>query len=841
MVKVAAAVGDGLSCAVTIVPGGNSNTDTIVDVQDSGDDISGNESDAEEAPRGDAQLPPLKPAWASPGSCANPVEIFCRIISVLLHPIVICLLLIALIFDLLIWWLRKFCSSNMGECLRREWACDLCVAISTGLVSFLRAFCLAAVGYYGRALKIMDSFRFFLSATLLVLTPWPFGRSRKLLTLARLDRTRAVVRMTKMWSRSASASRMESFQMWQEMETDGRTPDRRFECVKSQIAKGADIDFCNSEGKTVLHYFAAQLDAKYVKHLLNERASPNVQDVKGNTPLHAAAVSKYNSQDIVLTLLRDTRTDPCLYNNDGRTPLMLRLHKKKVQEPLRPVVTWDAIEEALAQQPVEFRLAALAELTPEKEPTALRLPDHLFCRASVGKQELMRRRHKIWELLLKPVTMVACVKKELTEVEKAILFYVWEASEGHVTLKEDARGAYRNQIDDVLEGTIGVIASELRKVQAELPRHCLQSLEHLPTSATVAAEDLHHGSFQGVPGWAVARDLVMAAKDLERLRVLPSAESLCDLVSRGILTCSTPRELEPLCKGRYFSFTRHQKQPRGTRNAAKSTPLQHSSSNLLRQSSSNLSPPDQECFQMERKVSIGSDHSAGWSPRSVAGRPPPSVVSTKSTQSSRTASSRGSSSSAASGHSQLSNKRDPKLEFWLGLVTLWTLALHLYARPSFIRKMLSIAQPQEVFHAPVKTFQQVMACTHEYIEDGLREWGEKVLAPLRVIDILSCVIEAASAERVAVIESELAKRFPVVVKESSYTFGANDDGGKHCHHRFLLVHQVDFTELGHVSLLVEVRVILAARVKRKQDGKGISLSKAVPLLSAPPKILKTIE
>jgi len=59
--------------------------------------------------------------------------------------------------------------------------------------------------------------------------------------------------------------------------------------VKVLLAEGADVNWVDRHGRTVLHWAALLGNEKVAKHLLKRKANPNAQDNKGWTPLHWAA------------------------------------------------------------------------------------------------------------------------------------------------------------------------------------------------------------------------------------------------------------------------------------------------------------------------------------------------------------------------------------------------------------------------------------------------------------------------------------------------------------------------------------------------------------------------
>jgi len=154
-------------------------------------------------------------------------------------------------------------------------------------------------------------------------------------------------------------------------------------------------------------------------------------------------------------------------------------------------------------------------------------------------------------------------------------------------------------------------------------------------------------------------------------------------------------------------------------------------------------------------------------------------------------------------------KSSSKLDFWMGLVALWLFALHDYLAPVFLRKVQSVVTERELQLPEARAFEWVLARARTHIKDrGLKSWEEKVLAPLWVIDVLACRCEVASAERALAVEKALTMEFELVSKESSHTPGESQAGCGVLHRKLILLLQADFTQLGHVNALVEVKIFL---------------------------------
>ena len=96
--------------------------------------------------------------------------------------------------------------------------------------------------------------------------------------------------------------------------------DGRMSAAETEVARGADIDAVDEEGRTPLHYACANGDDRAVEWLLALGAQTDRQDVNGETPLHYASVNCYAESAKRLVA---AGADPGLANGDGMRPLDL--------------------------------------------------------------------------------------------------------------------------------------------------------------------------------------------------------------------------------------------------------------------------------------------------------------------------------------------------------------------------------------------------------------------------------------------------------------------------------------------------------------------------------------
>ena len=95
-----------------------------------------------------------------------------------------------------------------------------------------------------------------------------------------------------------------------------------FDIVEKIIHAGTDINHCDSNGWTALHFAAQNNDVKIGKLLIDNGASLDLQDKYGNTPLWRATFSSKGKGDFISMLLVNG-ADRELKNFSGISPFEL--------------------------------------------------------------------------------------------------------------------------------------------------------------------------------------------------------------------------------------------------------------------------------------------------------------------------------------------------------------------------------------------------------------------------------------------------------------------------------------------------------------------------------------
>ena len=102
--------------------------------------------------------------------------------------------------------------------------------------------------------------------------------------------------------------------------------------VRDLITLGANLDWQNEDGQTVLHKCARWNSPEIARMLLDAGADVNVQDGDGWTALH---VSAFNNRLEITQVLIDAGADKTIPTNNGELPYELP-DRKEFKELLKP-------------------------------------------------------------------------------------------------------------------------------------------------------------------------------------------------------------------------------------------------------------------------------------------------------------------------------------------------------------------------------------------------------------------------------------------------------------------------------------------------------------------------
>lgn len=102
--------------------------------------------------------------------------------------------------------------------------------------------------------------------------------------------------------------------------------------VNKMLRSGMQVDICDTNGNTALHYGAKYKHTDVVRLLVRKGADVNKQNHQKRTPLHVA--SEYNSNEIIRALMQcDALTN--IKDDRGYTPIdIARINKNKEAKSL---------------------------------------------------------------------------------------------------------------------------------------------------------------------------------------------------------------------------------------------------------------------------------------------------------------------------------------------------------------------------------------------------------------------------------------------------------------------------------------------------------------------------
>lgn len=120
------------------------------------------------------------------------------------------------------------------------------------------------------------------------------------------------------WSTAAEAQFIQMPTDWYTIAT--AASGNKTEEVRVLLAKGANPNTSDSQGRTALSYAAQLGNLEMAAMLINAGASPDVRDKLGNSPVHWAADAGHIQ---LLRLLCDVHAGIDVANRQGITPLMM--------------------------------------------------------------------------------------------------------------------------------------------------------------------------------------------------------------------------------------------------------------------------------------------------------------------------------------------------------------------------------------------------------------------------------------------------------------------------------------------------------------------------------------
>ena len=433
--------------------------------------------------------------------------------------------------------------------------------------------------------------------------PWPQGRATKLHALAANRRGAALTRSarlrddeddaTKTGRRHAIAALAETVVSAERLAT-----------IQRHHEAGADLGFPNANGESLLTFACHSCDLDAVEYLLANGANPNLQLFdSGHTALHVTLVGEFSEfksvaekTPILARMLGHEQTDPSLLDHNGRTPYMDAVitktswnpaHRTQLIDALRPSPTFDELITAAttgaAAADAEALCDALYALVAAKHRGSrshlrLRAMDMLFCAAEGDEAALAARRVRFFEAVLRPLIARAAKEPKLSKEHRTLVVHLYEQSGGPPQAEGYARNGYAAQFKQAMDeanGSIECLYGNVSTPRLKPPTRrrlgrrspCVralvrgQELERLLSEADAASlfdlpkkesllseKDLNHGRFLAPPAFAFTRDLADAARELQRVGVLASADSFCDLIQQGRHPRLLPRPLPMVFK-----------------------------------------------------------------------------------------------------------------------------------------------------------------------------------------------------------------------------------------------------------------------------------------------------
>ena len=159
---------------------------------------------------------------------------------------------------------------------------------------------------------------------------------------------------------------------------------------------------------------------------------------------------------------------------------------------------------------------------------------------------------------------------------------------------------------------------------------------------------------------------------------------------------------------------------------------------------------------------------------------------------------------------QLFHKGPSSPDFWIALVLLWSIGIQTKIQDEFNKKMQDIDAKAFQAAPGVKKFPRSFEKALEYVKDkNLNRWEEKVCAGLHVIDGLRCKFVMNTAEENIALGHRLEERFPIARTKSSHKL--ENDG--YADRKYNIVYSSSLEGVGNVAFICEVQILMKRYVE----------------------------
>ena len=160
----------------------------------------------------------------------------------------------------------------------------------------------------------------------------------------------------------------------------------------------------------------------------------------------------------------------------------------------------------------------------------------------------MRRRRRLWDLALRPLTIEVSSRRKFTKLEGEVFVYLWSSSAGPglsirpgrhnatiATIIKAAREPYREEMKVALKSTSALFEAEAVPVYDKLlaDKHGAMLCAMRKKAMAVEPHEMTHDRFQPTPTWAQEKDIAGAIKHLTDAGIFRSDGEIADLLQQG--------------------------------------------------------------------------------------------------------------------------------------------------------------------------------------------------------------------------------------------------------------------------------------------------------------------